>query len=497
MPLHRRYPNKMRTDCKRKPRKRLFFSAHCAGGPRVPCRSGRELEVFVVAHAAGEFLRRIHGQVRILLRGRPVPVDGAKRMRSPELGNAESGLGRAAVGLISVAVLTAAHSAVAQCQYDVTIIAGPECPPIGIPPTRGTAINERGDVAGFYSVCTLGPDQAYLWTAEQGLVPLSIPGASESVATDMSGERIVGYFTDPDTQFGAIAFLRDGADLTVISPLPGDTFSTAFAVNDLGRVVGSMASGGFVWDDGDLTIIGPYGPGAAEPRDVNNAGQVVGWAGDTGPINPTARGFIWQDGEVTLLDAVPGGLTSVARAINERGDVTGFGLVRTEGLDFFTHAFVRIHGQMADLGTLPGFALSFGLDINDWRAVVGYSRVFDGQINVQHAFIWQHGRMTNLNDVIPSAAAATVTRAEAINNQGQIAGRGLALGTAVALLLTPIDPPTGDLDIDCRVGIVDLLMLLANWGPCLSEDCRADLNGDATVDVGDFVVLLSNWGPAG
>ena len=419
-------------------------------------------------------------------------------MRSSELGHAESGLGRAALVLIPVAVLTALTadpSALAQCQYDVTVIAGPECPPFGIPPTRGKAINEQGDVAGFYSLCTLGPDRAYVWTADSGLVTLSIPGASEAVATGMSGDRVVGHFVDPGKLFGAIAFLRDGADLTIISPLPGDTFSQAFAVNELGQVVGQMASGGFVWDDGDLTFLGLVGPGGALPRDMNNAGQVVGWAGDTAPSNPTSRGFIWQDGEFTLLDAIPGGVTSVALAINNTGIVVGRGLIlHPEG--FSTRAIVWTEGTMLDIGTLPGFDLCGAVDINDHGAVIGNCRQSSGPSN-DTAFLWQNGSMWSLIDLVHSDIVASVQRVGAINNQGQITGWGLVSPAIVALLLTPIDPPPGDLDIDCRVGIVDLLMLLGNWGPCPSEDCRADLNGDDQVDVLDFWMLILNWGPGG
>ncbi len=216
--------------------------------------------------------------------------------------------------------------------------------------------------------------------------------------------------------------------------------------------------------------------------------------GDTAPSNPTARGFIWQDGEVTLLDAIPGGVTSVARAINEPGDVAGFGLVRTEGLEVFSHAFVRRHGRMADIGTLPGFSRSFGIDINDWGAVVGHCTQSSGPSN---AFLWQNGSMWSLNDLVQSDISVSVHRVGAINNQGQITGWGLVSPAIVALLLTPIDPPSGDLDIDCRVGIVDLLILLRNWGPCQSEECRADLNGDDLVDGLDFWMLISNWGPNG
>ncbi len=57
------------------------------------------------------------------------------------------------------------------------------------------------------------------------------------------------------------------------------------------------------------------------------------------------------------------------------------------------------------------------------------------------------------------------------------------------------DVPLGDLDGDCNVGVLDLLQLLAAWGPCADcEDCPADLDGDCTVGILDLLALLANWG---
>ena len=150
---------------------------------------------------------------------------------------------------------------------------------------------------------------------------------------------------------------------------------------------------------------------------------------------------------------------------------------------------------MLDIDTLPGFDLCGAVDINDYGAVIGNCSQKD---NANRApFLWQNGSMWSLNDLVQSDIVVSVRRVGAINNQGQITGWGLVSPAIVALLLTPIDPPSGDLDIDCRVGIVDLLALLGNWGPCLSEDCRADLNGDDRVDVLDFWMLILNWRPDG
>ena len=55
--------------------------------------------------------------------------------------------------------------------------------------------------------------------------------------------------------------------------------------------------------------------------------------------------------------------------------------------------------------------------------------------------------------------------------------------------------PLGDLNGDCVVGVADLLLLLAAWGPCPPGGCLGDLNGDGVVGVGDMLILFANWGP--
>lgn len=54
-------------------------------------------------------------------------------------------------------------------------------------------------------------------------------------------------------------------------------------------------------------------------------------------------------------------------------------------------------------------------------------------------------------------------------------------------------------DIDCSGGVdtVDLLDLLANWGPCADPcppSCAGDLDGDCEVSTTDLLALLANWG---
>ena len=47
--------------------------------------------------------------------------------------------------------------------------------------------------------------------------------------------------------------------------------------------------------------------------------------------------------------------------------------------------------------------------------------------------------------------------------------------------------------IDGTVGIQDLLILLADWGPCDDCPCLSDIDGDGTAGISDLLIMLANW----
>jgi probable HAF family extracellular repeat protein len=280
------------------------------------------------------------------------------------------------------------------------------------------------------------------------------------------------------------AFLYDNGTFVNLGVLPGAQWSSASALNRDAQVVGTSDNPyqAFLWQDGVMTGLElPLGPhGVAQ--DVNDHSQIVGWMGPSA----SDHGFLWDGGEVVDLGVVPGGLTSKALAINNLPEpqVVGYGRLSDE-----THAFLWESGEMMDLGTLPGFPISFALDINDSSTVVGYCRPNE------RAFVWHDGVMTNLNELVPPELGITIKRAAAIDNEGRIIASGTGPDGLVGWLLTPLDPPIGDLDGDCKVGFADLLTLLAGWGPCADcDDCPADLDDDCSVGVADLLALLANWG---
>ncbi|MBT8485318.1 MAG: hypothetical protein HKO59_04360 [Phycisphaerales bacterium] len=56
--------------------------------------------------------------------------------------------------------------------------------------------------------------------------------------------------------------------------------------------------------------------------------------------------------------------------------------------------------------------------------------------------------------------------------------------------------PAGDVDDDGVIDFVDLLTVLANWGPCdppPPAECAGDANYDGAVDFVDLLLVLANW----
>lgn len=155
---------------------------------------------------------------------------------------------------------------------------------------------------------------------------------------------------------------------------------------------------------------------------INDRGQVVGY-GET--ASGREHAFLWQKGRMTDLGALPGRPYSVAVAINGRGQVVGWSQKRPleewgEPEREDPHAFLWQNGRMIDLGGLPGRPYSWAFDINERGQVIGRLQAKDlpsGEWGYRHAFVWQKGQMTDLGTL-----GGPQSEANAISDRGVIVG---------------------------------------------------------------------------
>ncbi len=376
---------------------------------------------------------------------------------------------------------------VSPCRYEVTFIQSPA------DTTSVSGLNELGTVIGEFG--TLTPPaffEPFTWTSESGFVELDFPPNSGQSLNDINdGGRIVGSVVPG---VGYLAYVYEDGQVVILPIPPEATKSRAEAINNAQLIVGywGNASTGsqhtaLLWQDGVMVDPQlPLGP-LSEALDVNERGQVVGWMGGS----QDSHAFIWDNGIVTDLGVIPGGFTAKALAISNTGLVVGTGRIPAEGSTVGTsRAFVWENGSMTVIEPLAGFVSTLADDVNDSGQVIVTSWFDDGTLSETSAFVWHDGELTDLNDVIAWDLGLHVERAAAIDNTGRIVARASSPTGTVALLLTPITPPVGDINGNCRIDNDDLTILLFEWG---ESDSPADLDGDGTVGIIDFLLLLWNW----
>ncbi|HKY27575.1 MAG TPA: DUF3466 family protein [Pyrinomonadaceae bacterium] len=290
--------------------------------------------------------------------------------------------------------------------------------------SEANAINNSGTIAGgtCISGCEFFKSFVLHKNDFQTFATLGGP-ASDAFGINDAGEIVGQADTDQiDLEAGgafiSLAFFidRDGV-VHNLGTLSGYKYSQAFAINNTGLIVGRVYNGNpedpvapmraVIYEDGVMRQIGTLGGTSSMAFAVNDLGSVVGAARTT---SGEQHAFLYYGGVMHDLDTLGGNL-STARGINSRGQIVGGSRLAIPGQ---RHAFVFEFGVMRDLGTLGGnFSEAFA--INDSGQIVGQAETATGE---RHAFLYTNGRMVDLGTL-----GGTFSVAFAINNRGEIVGQ--------------------------------------------------------------------------
>ena len=210
----------------------------------------------------------------------------------------------------------------------------------GVPGCAGTGINASAEVAGYCFLLN-GRTEAFLWskaTGMQGLGSLQGEGGSIAQAINRFGQ-VVGYAPNlAHTTPYAFIWSKTTGMAKNLGKLPGYDSSFAWAINDLGQVAGqsdclncSLSGHATLWSKtkGSMLDLGVL-PGASDSfaLGINNVGQVVGGSGYSATNELHALVWSPSTGMLDLNNLIPansGWLLQVANAINDQGQIVGYG----------------------------------------------------------------------------------------------------------------------------------------------------------------------------
>jgi probable HAF family extracellular repeat protein len=246
------------------------------------------------------------------------------------------------------------------------------------------AINDSGQFVG--TAISLDPEPyscAFLYRDGEMIDLGNLDGEyTEPTYINNSGQ-VVGWC-------GGKGFLYSGGEMTSLGMVeahdewPPWPAGYAFGINNKGQVVGDD----FLYSDAKAVCLESLVGYPSTAFAINDSGQIVGstvtYEGETGQARTHA--FLYSDGGMTYLDTL-GGDWSDAMAINANGQVVGS--VRYGWLSgpYFENAFLYSNGVTYDLRSLAdqlnGWQWTTASDINDRGWITGFGMVGDEY----HAFL--------------------------------------------------------------------------------------------------------------
>ena len=235
----------------------------------------------------------------------------------------------------------------------------------------------------------------------RGVLPLF------AAATAIAGGLLIGGITRANSEY----------QVQGLGIPSGGTASAALAINSTGDAVGYAAVGGYsqglLFSGGGYSItLSPGGTNWVNTA-INDSGQIAGYGADSSGYSIA---FVVSSGNISDIGSLSGPLgnpTSQGSGIDSAGDVVGNSGTNAGTTNAFLYP---AGGTMIDLATLGGSSsYATGISANG-QYIVGYSGT---SANQNHAFLYSTASqsMSDLGTLGGSASYAL-----AVNNSGHVVG---------------------------------------------------------------------------
>ena len=299
------------------------------------------------------------------------PVLGAGALASPALAHDQSGSNKS-------------HFTTLDNQADTTF-------------NQLLGINQRGLIAGYFgSGAQDHPNKGYLLVAPYGQGQYKKENWPVSAQTQVTGLNDRGV---------TVGFWSSTNNASVGNNPP---------VNDNRAFV--SVRGYFI--DGDFPTDMPASPPADQLLGVNDHNVAVGFYTDA---NGDTHAYSFEINNNEFNEITPSGITNpTAAAINNRGDIAGFGTDATGDSSNGNVVGYLLHrsGRVTVLD-VPGSSMTQALGINDDNEVVGVYQVVVGSTTLTHGFTWTAERGFQTVDDPNGIGATTIN---GVNDQGELVG---------------------------------------------------------------------------
>jgi probable HAF family extracellular repeat protein len=222
-------------------------------------------------------------------------------------------------------------------------------------------LNDRGEAIG-----TAGDPNRYYFLYSGGAVHRLTAPNSDVVFTNLnnSGE-LIGYTAEPTADLGFRYLNGHSQSLGTL----GKDGCAPLGINNQGQIVGQsgavFAGHAFLYDNGRMHDLGALGANSAHNSSfayaVNDLGQVVGFGYLPIPTGSVAHAFFYSAGVMRDIGTLPGYTGSVAVGINNSGQIVGYCYSASSSAPF-----VYENGHMYNLSALLSASA-----INDFGQIVG------------------------------------------------------------------------------------------------------------------------------